>query len=86
MIELFANLKEGNRLEVKEALTSLPGSIWETYVSFANTDGGTILLGVREGGDGSLSVVGLSDPEKRIKQFWDTVNNPSKISVNLLTN
>lgn len=86
MIELFANLKEGNRLEVKEALTSLPESIWETYVSFANTDGGTILLGVREGGDGSLSVVGLSDPEKRIKQFWDTVNNPSKISVNLLTN
>lgn len=86
---MFASLngfKENNRLEAKEAAFNLPGSIWETYSAFANTDGGVILLGVREEKDGTLFVVGLSNPEKLLKQFWDAINNPSKISRNILTN
>ena len=35
-------------LECKEAEKQIPRSIYETYSSFANTDGGTILLGVQE--------------------------------------
>ena len=33
-------------LECKKAEPTLPNSVWETYSSFANTDGGTILFGV----------------------------------------
>lgn len=34
-------LKENHEYECKLAANGLPVSIWETYPSFANTDGGT---------------------------------------------
>lgn len=35
-------------LECKKAQRSVPNSLWDTYSAFANTYGGTILLGVVE--------------------------------------
>ena len=81
----FASLKESNKLEVKAAREGLPRSLWETYSAFANTDGGTILLGVEEDSDGVLSVCGVNEPESLVKTLWDGLNNPSCVSVNLLT-
>ena len=77
--------RENNRIEAKKALGGLPHSIWETYSAFANTLGGVILLGVEEYEDKTLHTVDLPEPEKLIKEFWDTVNNPNKVSVNILT-
>jgi len=42
---------EGIRTEFKEAKNSVPKSFFETVVSFANSDGGIILLGVDDNGD-----------------------------------
>lgn len=77
--------KENNRIEAKNASGGLPRSVWETYSSFANTQGGVILLGVVENSDKSLAAVGLSNAEAIIKDFWDNINNPQKASVNILT-
>lgn len=84
-LEKLEKYRENNRIEAKRALGGLPHSIWETYSAFANTLGGILLLGVEEAEDKSLRAAGLSDPEKLVKEFWDTVNNANKISVNILT-
>ena len=84
----FSNLnqyRESNQLEVKKAAGGIPKSIWETYSAFANTSGGIILLGVIEKQDNSLETINLPNPEKMIKEFWNTVNNSTKISINLLS-
>ena len=77
--------RENNRIEAKRALGGLPKSLWETYSAFANTLGGIIMLGVEEFKDKTLHTVDLPDPEKLVKEFWDIVNNPNKVSVNILS-
>ena len=87
MIDLknIEKYRENNRIEAKKALGGLPKSIWETYSAFANTLGGIILLGVVEESDKTFRAIDLPYPEKLVKEFWDSVNNPNKASVNLLT-
>ncbi|MBE6555244.1 MAG: AAA family ATPase [Ruminococcaceae bacterium] len=87
MIE-FSNVeqyRENNRIEAKRAAGGLPYSVWETYSSFANTMGGVILLGVEEGKDKSFRAIGLKDPERLIERFWRQLNDPRRVSVNILT-
>lgn len=66
----------------------VPRSIYETYSSFANTDGGTILLGVKEDKSAKdpekrYAVIGVTDQEKLISDFWNTING-SEVNVNIL--
>ncbi len=85
-LELLTTYKESSRLEVKSARGGLPNSLWESYSAFANSDGGVIVLGVKENAkDGSLYVEGLDDVHKLMKDFWNTVNNRQKVSSNILT-
>ncbi len=83
-IKKFEQYRENNCLEVKKAGGGLPNSLWDTYSAMANCYGGIILLGVAENEDGSFSTTGLRDVEKLRKDFWNTVNNSQKVSVNLL--
>lgn len=76
--------RENNRIEAKKALGGLPKSIWETYSAFANTLGGVILLGVIETVDKSFDSVNLPDPDSLIREFWRIINDPLKVSVNIL--
>lgn len=77
--------KENSTLEAKSAANGIPRSIWETYSAFANTDGGIILLGVSEDSSHSLIYSGVENVDAMLKEFWDTINNPNKVSINLLT-
>lgn len=75
------HLEENYKRECKLAENGLPVSIWETYSSFANTEGGVILLGVREHRD-SFEVNGLTERQlvKYQKDFWSVVNDRNKVS------
>ena len=50
----FDKYKEDNCREVKKAEGGLPIALWESYSSFANSNGGVIILGVGERQDGIL--------------------------------
>ena len=84
-IRKFDGYRENNRLEVKKAKGGLPNSLWDTYSAMANCYGGMILLGVAEKEDGSFATTGLKNVEKLQKDFWNTVNNSQKVSINLFT-
>ena len=81
----LSEYREDNRLEVKKASGGLPHSLWETYSSFANSEGGLIVLGVEEDKKHQLHIVGVAHHEELIRDFWNTINNQQKISLNILT-
>ena len=76
---------ESDDLEFKSAAGGFPGSFWDTYSAFANSEGGVIVLGVVEK-KGKFYIDNLSDEqiEKYTKDFWNNVNNRATISCNLL--
>lgn len=84
-IDTLRNAREHNQLEVKSAKGGFPNSFWETYSAFANSDGGIILLGVKENKNGVLHSEPGIDVEKLRKDFWNMVNNRQKISANIVT-
>lgn len=76
---------ENAAVEFKRARGGVPADFWPSYSAFANTDGGTVILGVREK-DGKREVEGLPDVEKTVADIWNAVNNAEKISANVLFN
>ena len=81
----FDEYSEGNRLEAKAANGGLPGSLWDTYSSFANSYGGCIICGAVERKDGSWKTTGLRNLPKLKKDFWDTIHNEKKVSLCLIS-
>lgn len=79
--EILAHLElgEDQDIEFKLAEGGLPRSLWESVSAFANTEGGTIVLGVAERGD-QCEVVGVRSASKLLKSFWDAHNNAQKLS------
>ena len=82
----ISQFRENNRYEAKLAKGGLPANIWDTYSAFANTDGGLILLGVKENKDHSFTFEDIENPEKLEKAFWDNINNKKVVNINILNN
>jgi ATP-dependent DNA helicase RecG len=78
------NIGEDQQVEFKSAAGGLPKSLWETVSSFANTDGGYIVLGVTEHDD-HTDISGINNHQGLLKTFWDAHNNLQKLSTPLCT-
>lgn len=85
--ELKKLIKTGENgvVEFKRGRGGVPGDFWPSYSAFANTDGGVIVLGVKEE-NGVRVVEGLENAEKVRADLWNAVNNPDKVSDNVLSN
>ena len=77
---------ENKQIEIKSAKDGFPRSFWETYSSFANTDGGVIIFGVKEKQE-KFFFNGLTrqDVEKHKKDFFSTQKNSNQVNIPLLT-
>lgn len=78
--------QENQNIEYKLCSNKLPVSFWETYSSFANTNGGIIVLGIEEKNNGQFSVEGVQNPDKIVSDIFNLVSNAQKASRNILTN
>jgi predicted HTH transcriptional regulator len=87
--EELALLRETYELECKLAAGrhgqgQLPEDFWPTYSAFANTQGGLIILGIKEKG-GKFSINGgLQNPAKVETDLFNQLNNRQKVSANIL--
>lgn len=71
--------------EFKSARGGFPGSFWDTYSAMANSEGGVVVLGVREQ-EGAASPDGLTTEQiaRYQKTLWDGLNNRGQVNINLL--
>lgn len=88
-LEDLARLRESVSLECKlahgrDGKGTVPDDFWPTYSAMANTEGGVVLLGLRER-KGQFEPVGIENPEKLRTELFNNLNNRQKVSVNLLT-
>ncbi len=77
---------EPDRVEVKSGAGGYPRSVVDSIVSFANTAGGIIIIGVDETAD--FAAVGVSDPaayrDAVVGQARDAVEPPALVDVEML--
>ena len=89
-LEDLAGLAESVDLECKAAQGrdsqgEVPQDFWKSYCAMANTDGGTILLGVKEEPIGTFTALGIRNFDRVRKALWDNLHNRKMVSLCLLS-
>ena len=86
LFEQLLHGRESGELEFKTAAGGFPNSFWETYSSFANTNGGAIVFGVKEKGDEML-LDGLDKEHtaKYKRDFFNAMHSKQKVNIALLS-
>lgn len=69
---------EGLTIEFKRATNSVPSDAYETIVSFSNTSGGTLILGVDD--DGIIKGIDASQKNKILKDLVSAINSVDNIN------
>lgn len=80
-------IREKAEIEYKEAKNSVPKDLWHTYSAFANSNGGFILLGVKENELGCFPeflISGVNNPEKVADELFSQ-SRSEKVSKSLLS-
>lgn len=85
VIDRLLHDRESGEIEFKSAAGGFPKSFWETYSSFANTDGGAIIFGIKEK-DGRFSLDGLTEEQIRKYQrdFFNNMHSKKNVNIALL--
>ena len=90
--DLKDELQNGEKFdfECKESESVVPKSVYESYSSFANTNGGVIVLGVKEikkprRNEDRFVIQGISNAQSQMNDIWNTLNG-NKVNVNILSN
>lgn len=81
-LKQFLTQRENCEIEFKTAKGGFPAkAFWPTYSSFGNTNGGVVVLGVKEV-DGKPVVDSLSEDEaeKLKRDYWSTLNDGQKVN------
>lgn len=76
------DIGESQDFECKRAEENVPKDAWKSISAFANTEGGYVVLGVAEK-KGRFEILGVNNPKKQLKNFWDNHNNSQKLNVPL---
>ena len=85
VLEQLLNDKESSDLEFKSAKGGFPHSFWETYSSFANTDGGAIVFGIKEKDDQFyLDGVTEEQAKKYEKDFFNRMHSKESENIPLV--
>ena len=85
VLEQLLHDKESSEVEFKSAAGGFPKSFWETYSSFANTNGGAIIFGVKEkAGEFYLDGLTGEQVDKYRRDFFNNMHNKQNISIALL--
>lgn len=77
---------EWTDFEAKEAKNDLPKNIWETVSAFSNTNGGWIVLGIKERKSErgtSFEIQGIDRPEKIEQDFINVIRSNGKFNQRL---
>lgn len=69
---------EGKHIEFKSAKRSVPSDLYETVVSFSNTEGGTLILGIED--DGTISGVEEAFKNNILKDLVSSINSTDCIN------
>jgi ATP-dependent DNA helicase RecG len=72
-VNILLQQGEGLKIEFKDGRNGVPDSLYETVVSFLNTDGGTILIGVDN--DATISVLTKSQVDQYITDISTALND-----------
>lgn len=80
--------RESKYIEYKKSRKGLSNDIWSTYSAFANTEGGTIYLGIEEkrSRTKSLCFSWCWRSRENDWRFWNALYGRSKVSQNILSN